>query len=43
MYFAWKTSTNKISSFLKPRKEKENNSEVIYVGGKCLRVRVWKN
>ena len=35
----------KISSFLKPTKENENNNEVIYVGGiaKCLRFRVWQN
>ena len=33
----------KISSFLKPMKEKDNNDEAIYVVGKCLYSRVWKN
>ena len=30
----------KISRFLKPTKEKENNDEVIYVGGNCLRFHI---
>ena len=40
---ATKIVQTKISSFLKPRKEKENNNKVIYIGGKCLRFCVCKN
>ena len=40
---ATKPVQTKPSRFLKPTKEKENNGEVIYVGGKCLRFCVWKN
>ena len=40
---ATKQIQTKISSFLKPMKEKENNDEAIYVVGKCLYSRVWKN
>ena len=39
---ATKQIQTKVSRFLKCTKEK-NNNEVIYVGGKCLHFRVWKN
>ena len=38
---ATKQIQTKVSSFLKRTKEKKN--EVIYVGGRCLHFRVWKN
>ena len=40
---ATKQVQTKISSFLRPRKKKENNKEVIYIAVKCLRFRVWIN